>query len=235
MKKKIIVAVVLIGLFAVLYRYAADYLSLEGVKDLQAQFGEVYEKYPVLLPIAYLFVYVAVTALSLPGAAILTLAAGSLFGLTIGTLIVSFASSIGATCAFLVARYLVGETLQSKYGDKLHKVNEGVRKEGAFYLFAMRLVPAFPFFLVNILFALTTIRAIQFYWVSQLGMFAGTVVYVNAGSQLAQIESLSGLLSKEIILSFVVLGLLPIAAKKIIALTRGKIKPKESPVKEDKQ
>ncbi len=220
MLKKISLVIALAVLFGLLYKYAGPYLSLQGIKDVQGNFAELYDKNPVLIPLAFFVAYVVMAALSVPGAAIMTLAAGALFGLWIGLVIVSFASSLGATLAFLAVRYLVGASIQAKYGDKLARINEGVRREGAFYLFAMRLVPAFPFFLINILFALTTLQAAKFYWVSQLGMLAGTAVYVNAGTQLAQIETLRGLLSVPLIASFVALGLFPLAAKKALALLR---------------
>ena len=227
MIKKILLVLAAGALFALLYRYAGDYLSLQGIKDAQGRFAGLYEESPVLVPLAFFAVYVGMAALSVPGAALMTLAAGALFGLLVGLVIVSFASTIGATFAFLAVRYLVGRSIQAKYGSKLERINEGVRREGAFYLFAMRLVPAFPFFLINILFALTPIPALRFYWVSQLGMLAGTAVYVNAGTQLAQIESLQGLLSPTLIGSFVALGIFPLVAKKALALMRGRVGGRE--------
>lgn len=146
----------------------------------------------------------------------MTLAAGALFGLWWGTLIVSFASTIGATCAFLVARYLLKETVQRRFGERLQALNNGVEKDGAFYLFTLRLVPIFPFFLINILMGLTTLRAVTFYWVSQVGMLAGTLVYVNAGTQLAQLDSLGGILSPAILFSFALLGIFPLVTKKVV-------------------
>jgi len=150
----------------------------------------------------------------------MTVAAGAFFGLWWGTLIVSFASSIGATVAFLVSRYLFREWVQKRFGDRLKAINDGVAREGAFYLFTLRLVPVFPFFLINLLMALTPIRTWTFYWVSQVGMLAGTLVYVNAGTQLARIDSLGGLLSPQLLLSFVLLGIFPLLAKKIVALVQ---------------
>jgi uncharacterized membrane protein YdjX (TVP38/TMEM64 family) len=166
--------------------------------------------------IAFL-VYVAVTALSLPGAAVLTLAGGGLFGFLVGLVVVSFASSIGATLACLVSRFLLREWVQNKFGDKLHSINKGIEEEGAFYLFSLRLVPIFPFFVINLVMGLTSMRLVTFYWVSQLGMLAGTMVYVNAGKELAKIESLSGILSPGLIISFVILGLFPLTVKKLLA------------------
>ena len=156
------------------------------------------------------------TGLSLPGAAILTLAGGAIFGLVWGVVIVSFASSIGATLAFLVSRFLLRDWVQAKFGDRLKPINDGIAKEGAFYLFALRLVPAFPFFVVNLAMGLTPIRTATYYWVSQVGMFAGTVVYVYAGTQLAQLTSLKGILSPGLLGAFVLLGLFPFVAKRVV-------------------
>ena len=152
----------------------------------------------------------------------MTLAAGALFGLMWGTVIVSFASSLGATLAFLVSRYLLSETVQKRFGDRLKPINEGIEKDGAFYLFTLRLVPIFPFFLINLLLGLTPIRAATFYWVSQIGMLAGTLVFVNAGTQLAQLDSLSGILSPSLLLSFALLGLFPFIAKKLLAVIKAR-------------
>ncbi|WP_217533491.1 TVP38/TMEM64 family protein [Vibrio metschnikovii] len=191
-------------------------LTLDGIQRHLAQFEQWRTDAPLLVGMLFLAIYVLVTALSLPGAAVMTLAAGALFGLWWGTLIVSFASTIGATCAFLVARYLLKETVQRRFGERLQALNHGVEKDGAFYLFTLRLVPLFPFFLINILMGLTTLRAVTFYWVSQVGMLAGTLVYVNAGTQLAQLESLGGILSPAILFSFALLGIFPLVAKKVV-------------------
>ena len=150
----------------------------------------------------------------------MTLAAGALFGVVQGTLIASFASTIGASLAFLLARFVARDWVQNKFSDQLQAINRGVEEEGGFYLFSLRLIPAFPFFLINIVMALTPIRLWSFYWISQLGMLAGTVVYVNAGTQLSQLESLKGILSADLILSFIALGLLPLVAKKVIKIGR---------------
>ncbi len=191
-------------------------LTLDGVQRHLAQFEQWRSDAPLLVVALFFTVYVLVTALSLPGAAVMTLAAGALFGLWWGTLIVSFASTIGATCAFLVARYLLKETVQRRFGERLQALNHGVEKDGAFYLFTLRLMPLFPFFLINILMGLTTLRAVTFYWVSQVGMLAGTLVYVNAGTQLAQLDSLRGILSPAILFSFALLGIFPLLAKKVV-------------------
>ena len=230
MVKKIIVLVGVVIAMALAWHYGSDYLTLENIKESQQQFHEYYESNTILVLLVFFCTYVGVTALSLPGAAVMTLLAGALFGLLVGTIMVSFASSIGATLAFLVARFLLGEHIQSKYGDKLSKINKGIEEEGAFYLFTMRLIPAFPFFLINILMGCTQMRAVVFYLVSQAGMFAGTVVYVNAGTELAKIEQLKDILSPSLIVAFVVLGLFPLIVKKLMGIFRGgKKKAADSP------
>jgi pyruvate/2-oxoglutarate dehydrogenase complex dihydrolipoamide dehydrogenase (E3) component/uncharacterized membrane protein YdjX (TVP38/TMEM64 family) len=193
------------------------YLDLAFFKEQQAAIEAYRQQNPLLTAGIFFLIYVAVTGLSLPGAAVMTLVAGAIFGLFWGLVIVSFASTIGATLAFLASRLLFKDTVQQKFGDKLRKVNEGVEKEGAFYLFALRLVPIFPFFVINLVMGLTPIRTWTFYWVSQLGMLAGTLVFVNAGTQLAQIESLSGILSPAILGSFALLALFPFIAKRVVA------------------
>jgi pyruvate/2-oxoglutarate dehydrogenase complex dihydrolipoamide dehydrogenase (E3) component/uncharacterized membrane protein YdjX (TVP38/TMEM64 family) len=216
-KNKLVVLVVVVALIAVFFAFdLGRFFSLAYLKSSQAQFAELYQARPALVIGSYLAVYVAVTALSLPGAAILTLAGGAIFGLLAGTVIVSFASSIGATLAFLAARFLLRDSVQARFGARLAEIDRGVAKEGAFYLFTLRLVPLVPFFVINLLMGLTKMKAGTFYWVSQLGMLAGTVVYVNAGTQLAKIESLQGILSPALIGSFVLLGVFPIIAKKIV-------------------
>lgn len=198
------------------------YLTLEGLKGSMDTFQTSIAKNPVVSMAVFFALYVAVTALSLPGAAIMTLAAGALFGLVNGLILVSFASSIGATLAFLVARFILRDAVRAKFGDKIKSFDEGVAKQGAFYLFTLRLVPVFPFFLINLLMGLTALRTFTFYWVSQVGMLAGTVVYVNAGTQLAQLDSLSGILSPTLLLSFVLLGIFPWIAKAIVAVVNSK-------------
>lgn len=195
-----------------------QYLTLTGLKESVDEFSEYIDQNPVLSISVFFAIYVAVTALSLPGAAILTLAAGALFGLWLGLLLVSFASTIGATLAFLSARFVFRDTVKKRFGEKLKKIDEGVEKQGAFYLFTLRLVPVFPFFAINLLMGLTSLKTRTFYWVSQLGMLAGTLVYVNAGTQLAQLDSLSSIVSPDLILSFVLLGIFPWIAKAIVAI-----------------
>ncbi|EGU58398.1 hypothetical protein VINI7043_23947 [Vibrio nigripulchritudo ATCC 27043] len=216
-KKKIFLALGIIG-FIVLW-FSLDlgrFLTLETAKQQQEQLSSLIQDNPLLSSVSYFVIYVIVTALSLPGAAIMTLLGGALFGFGWGLLLVSFASSVGATLAFLFSRFLLRDWVQSKFGDRLSAINEGVEKQGKFYLFTLRLIPVFPFFVVNLLMGLTPIKARDFYWVSQLGMLAGTAVYVNAGTQLAEIDSLAGIISPPILLSFVLLGLFPLIAKKLV-------------------
>ncbi len=217
-KKIALLGVIVAAIFSFFYFDLNSYLTLQGMKDSLDTFQTQIAQNPVLSIGVFFAIYVAVTALSLPGAAILTLAAGALFGLVQGLVIVSFASSIGATLAFLVSRFIFRDTVRNKFKEKLKKIDEGVEKQGAFYLFTLRLVPVFPFFLINLLMGLTSLKTWTFYWVSQVGMLAGTAVYVNAGTQLAQIDSLSGIVSPGLIFSFVLLGIFPWIAKAIVAV-----------------
>ncbi|WP_339866410.1 FAD-dependent oxidoreductase [Pseudohongiella nitratireducens] len=195
-----------------------SYLTLQGMQDALGEFSRWRDTSPYLVSGIFFVIYVAVTSLSLPGAAILTLAAGALFGLGWGLVLVSFASSIGATLAFLVSRFILRDTVQQRFGGRLKTINAGVEREGAFYLFALRLVPLFPFFLINLLMGLTPLKTRTFYWVSQLGMLPGTAVYINAGTQLGSLESLSGIMSPSLLLSFALLGTFPLIAKKLLAV-----------------
>ena len=192
------------------------FLSLEFFATQREAIAAFEEANPLLAAAAFFLLYVAVAALSLPGAALLTLAAGAVFGLAQGFVLVSFASSLGAACAFLIARYLLRDLVRRRFASQLAAIDRGIEKDGAFYLFALRLVPAFPFFAVNLAMAVTPIRAWTFYWVSQAGMLAGTVVYVNAGVQLGQIDSLAGILSWPLLASFALLGVFPLLAKKLL-------------------
>ena len=212
------VLLVLILLCAVISFFAFDldhYLTLETLQQSQGDFEALKAESPWQVASSFFVIYIIVTALSLPGAVIMTLAAGALFGLATGTLLVSFASTIGATLAFLVSRFLLHDSIQNRFGDKLKAINDGIAKDGPFYLFTLRLVPLFPFFLINLLMGLTPLRVTTFYWVSQVGMLAGTLVYVNAGTQLANIDSLAGILSPGLLFSFALLGIFPILAKNI--------------------
>ncbi len=191
------------------------HLTLEALKESQEKFAAMQAQSPWLTTLATFVIYVIVVALSLPGATIMSLAIGALFGFWVGILLVSFASTIGATLAFLASRYVLRDMIQRRLGDRLKGINEGMAKDGALYLFMLRLVPIFPFFLINLLMGLTQIHTATFCWVSQLGMLAGTLVYVNAGTQLARIDSLSGILSPQVLLSFTLLGVFPLLAKRI--------------------
>jgi len=218
-KNRILLIIILIMAISVFFAFdLGQYLTLEYFKSRQAAIDEYRLAHPVLSAAGFFIIYVAVTGLSLPGAALMTLAAGAVFGLARGTLIVSFASTIGATLAFLVSRWLLRELVQRRFGDKLTAANRGIEKDGAFYLFTLRLVPVFPFFIINLVMGLTPIRTWTFYWVSQAGMLAGTLVYVNAGMQLAQLETLSGILSPGLIVSFTLLGLFPLLARKAVEI-----------------
>ena len=193
-----------------------QYFSLAYFQSQQEQIAAFYRAHPVQAAAAFFTLYVAVTGLSLPGAAIMTLAAGAVFGLLWGTLIVSFASSIGATLAFLASRFLFRDVVQSRFGERLRAINAGVQREGAFYLFTLRLVPVFPFFVINLVMGLTPIKTRTFYWVSQAGMLLGTLVYVNAGTELARIHSVKEILSPSLLISFALLGIFPLIAKRIV-------------------
>jgi uncharacterized membrane protein YdjX (TVP38/TMEM64 family) len=197
-----------------------QFLTLEYLKVSQARFAELYAAKPFMVMGVYLVLYVLVTALSLPGAVIMTLAGGGLFGVWKGLVLVSFASTIGATCACFVARFILRNWVQKRFDGKLETINKGVEEEGAFYLFTLRLIPVFPFFMINLVMGLTKMRLTTFFWVSQLGMLPGTLVFVNAGKEIAGIESLSGILSPSLLVSFVILGIFPLAVKKIMGLVR---------------
>ncbi|MFQ5900247.1 MAG: TVP38/TMEM64 family protein [Thermodesulfobacteriota bacterium] len=221
--KKAAIIIIVIGLVVVFKVFDLDqYLTLSYIKTSQERFASLYIGHRALVIAGYMATYIIVTSLSLPGAAILTLAGGALFGLVVGTIVVSFASTVGATLACLVARFLLQDWIQDKFGNKIAKVNEGIEREGPFYLFTLRLIPVFPFWLINLAMGLTKMSLFTFYWVSQAGMLAGTIVYVNAGKELAKIDSLSGILSPGLIISFVLLGLFPITVKKIMALYKSK-------------
>jgi len=217
-KKAILVLVLLSAIVAYFVFDLGQVLSLENFKASQADIVAAKDANPALYISGFFLLYVAVTGLSIPGAAIMTLIAGALFGVLIGTIIVSFASTIGATLAFLSARFVLRDWVQGKFGERLRAIDEGLEKDGAFYLFTLRLIPVFPFFVINLLMGLTRIKTRTFFWVSQLGMLPATIVFVNAGTQISRIESTAGLLSPTLIASFVALALFPWAAKAIVAL-----------------
>ena len=225
-KTKITLLTVIIILVALFFVFdLGQYFNLEYLKEKQAVMDAWYEAEPVTTSITYFLLYIIITGLSLPGAAILTLAAGAIFGVLWGTVIVSFASTIGATLAFLFSRYLFRDAIQGRFADKLSTINRGMAEEGAFYLFTLRLVPIFPFFIINLVMGLTPIKVLTFFLVSQVGMLAGTIVYVNAGTQIAKIEQLKDILSPELLLSFALLGIFPLLAKKSVDYLKKRRQP----------
>lgn len=227
---KIIIALIMIGLIAGFKIFhISDYLSLAYLKESRAQFEALYTEHRFSVIAAYMGAYILVTSLSLPGAAVMGLAAGALFGLVTGTIAVSFASTIGATLACAVSRFIMRDWVQRRFGDKLGMVNSGIEKDGAFYLFTLRLIPAFPFWLINIVMGLTKMPLKTYYWVSQIGMLPGTIVFVNAGKELAEIDSPSGIFSPGLIFSFIILGLFPIAAKKLMLIYINRISSRRNP------
>ena len=221
--RKIAVIIAVLGLATAFKILGLEqYFTLSYIKASQAEFSALYADHRLMVIAAYMVLYILVTSLSLPGAAILTLAGGALFGLLTGTVVVSFASTIGATLACFVSRFILRDWVQRKFAGRLKAVNEGLEREGTLYLFTLRLIPVFPFWLINLVMGLTKMPLRTFYWVSQVGMLAGTIVYVNAGRELAQIDSLSGILSPGLIVSFVLLGLFPLATKKLLSLYKSK-------------
>lgn len=217
-----LVVLVLAFVAAFFYFDLGQYLSLDYLKQQHQSITQFYADNAALTIAGFFAFYVLLAALSLPGAVILTLAAGAIFGFWIGLVIVSFASTMGATLAFLFSRFMFRESVQSRFGSYLSSINAGVEKEGAFYLFTVRLIPAIPFFIVNLLMGLTPIKTGIYAVVSQLGMLPGTAVFVNAGNQLSKIDSLGDILSPALIAAFILLGIFPIAAKKIIGLYKNR-------------
>ena len=216
--KKILIILALAALIVAYFAFGlGDYLTVEGIKQIADDVGGYYARNPAQVIALFFLVYVAVTAASLPGAAVMTLAAGALFGVLVGTIVVSFASTLGATLAFLASRYVLRDTIEARFGERLKAVNQGLERDGAFYLFTIRMIPLFPFFVVNLVMGLTRITAWTYAWVSQVGMLLGTIVYVNAGTQLARIDSLAGIASPAVLISFALLGIAPWFAKAITA------------------
>lgn len=219
-KKLILIGIVASLIAAFFYFDLNEVLNLEYLQEKRGGFIDLYNENPLLIGGGFFLIYVAFAALSLPAATILTLGAGAVFGFWTGLFLVSFSSSIGATLAFLMARYVLRESMESKFGSQLEKINAGVEKEGWLYCFSARLIPAFPFFVVNIVMALTKLKTITFYWSSQLGMLAGTAVYVNAGTQIGDISSISDIAQPKIIGSFILLAIFPFIAKFIMSKIR---------------
>ncbi len=227
--KRIIIFLVIIAsiIFGVVFFDVGNYLSFSELKQRQSELQSLVNNNAFTAAAIFFLIYVLATSVSLPGAAILTLAGGALFGLAQGTILVSFASTIGALFAYLVARYFLHDFVQNKFSDRLKLINKKVEEEGAFYLLFLRLVPVFPFFLINLVMALTPIRAFTFYWVSQLGMFPATLIYVNAGTQIAKISSPSDIASPSLIFALVLLGILPFITKGIMSILKSKRAYKE--------
>ncbi|MFZ3430399.1 TVP38/TMEM64 family protein [Vibrio harveyi] len=220
MNKKLILGLILLATIIFLGVNFGQYLTLENAKAQQEALNTFISENFVFAAATYFFAYITITAFSIPGAAVVTLLGAALFGFWTSLLLVSFASTIGATIAFLSSRYLLREWVQSKFGNKLGAINQGVEKDGAFYLFSLRLIPVFPFFLINLLMGLTPMTIARFYLTSQIGMLPGTAVYLNAGTQLATIDSLSGIVSPTVLASFALLGLFPIIAKWVMNKVR---------------
>ncbi len=222
--RKIILLILVILAIAFFIFDLGQYFSLDYLRDSQSAIEDYKLSHPINSASIYFIVYIIVTGLSLPGAGIMTLAGGAIFGLVWGTILVSFASAIGATIAFLAARFLFRDYVQTRFSKNLEPINKGIKEDGALYLFMLRQVPVFPFFVINLVMALTPIRTVTFYAVSQIGMLAVTVIFVFAGTQLATIKSLNDILSPQLIGSLVLLGLFPLFAKKLILLYKSKRK-----------
>ncbi|BCK03382.1 TVP38/TMEM64 family protein [Vibrio cholerae] len=213
MYKKLIIAIVLIAIAALLVTQFSQYLTLDVAKAKQAELANYIDAHLLQAALIYFVVYVLLTAFSIPGATVVTLLGAALFGFWLSLLLASFASTIGATLAFLSSRFLLRDWVQAKFADKLQTINQGIERDGAFYLLSLRLIPIFPFFLINLVMGLTPISTWRYYWVSQLGMLPGTAVYLNAGTQLAEISSLGEIVSLPVLASFVLLGVFPIVVK----------------------
>jgi len=219
--KKILILIIIVGLIVAVKVFGLDqYLTLSYLKGSLDSLKSLYANHSLMVIAGYFFIYVLTTSLSLPGASPLGIAGGALFGFWTATIVVSFASTIGAALSCSISRFLLRDWIQNKFGDKIAKVNEGIEKEGAFYLFSLRLIPLFPFWMINLAMGLTKMSLLKFYWVSQVGMLPGTMVFVNAGKELAKIESLKGIFSPSLIISFALIGIFPIVIKKILALYR---------------
>lgn len=223
MLKKLLILAALAAVMAAYFGFGlGQYLTFDGMKAAVAGWDAFYSENPAVVLAAFFLAYVAITAASLPGAAIMTLAAGALFGLVVGTVLVSFASTLGAGLAFLSARYVLRDGLEARFGERLRSINAGMERDGVFYLFSLRMIPVVPFFVVNLVMGLTRLPFVTFLWVSQVGMLLGTIVYVNAGTQLARIDSLSGIASPALLASFALLGIAPWLAKLVIGALRAR-------------
>ena len=221
-KKLLLATLIAIVLILLLLFDMHHYLTLEYLKSSKDKLDAYYQANPLFVLGTYFFIYLASTALSLPGAAVLSMAGGALFGLIAGTLVVSFASTIGATLAMLIARVLLRDWVKNRFTSQMATINVGMLKEGTFYLFTLRLLPAVPFFAINLVMGLTSIRIVTFFWVSQLGMLPATLVYVNAGSELEKIQTIDQILSPSLIISFLLLAIFPLMVKKILTAIQAK-------------
>lgn len=227
MTGKWIIVILIIGSIILFFSTGMHhYLTLDFIKASQTRYQEIYGQNPVGVIAAFVAFYIPAIALNLPGAAVMGLAAGALFGTLAGTIIISFASSIGAVLSCLLSRYLLRDWIQNRFGTGLKTINQGISNEGVFYLFSLRLIPVIPFFLINMAMGLMPMRLWTFYWVSQLGMLPGTAVVVNAGSQLSQIESMDSIVSPGFLISLAVLGLFPLISKKLLTIYRNHSSPK---------
>jgi uncharacterized membrane protein YdjX (TVP38/TMEM64 family) len=223
--KKAALLLVVLVLFGTAYWKFGDALSLQALAEKEAGLRQFQAEHPVLIYGLAFLVYVAVTGLSLPGATAMTLIIGWFFGMGRGLVLVSFASTAGATLAFLFSRFLLRDTIQRRFGDRLRHFNEALRREGAFYLFTLRLIPVVPFFVINLVMGLTPLKTGTFWWVSQVGMLPGTLVYIYAGSAVPSLQTLAdqgarGILTPQMLTAFVLLGLFPLIVKKLMARFR---------------
>ncbi|MGE4295400.1 MAG: TVP38/TMEM64 family protein [Campylobacterales bacterium] len=218
----LLVAAIAVVIGLLIWADVGRYLNFEYLKTHYHALQSLYHEHPAVFVLAYFVAYVIITGLSFPGAVIISLAGAAVFGFWVALIVISFASTIGATLAFLSSRFLLREWVQTRFAGKLEPINKGFEKEGAFYLFTLRLVPLFPFFMINLVMGLTPLRVRTYFWVSQLGMLPGTAVYINAGTQLGQLDSLQGIMSPAFLISFALLGVFPLIAKKAMVPLRAR-------------
>ena len=220
--KIVLTGLILIAAACLIYIGPEKYLNLDFIKSKLDQLTNYRQQNPITMVLLYSGIYIAVTAASIPGALILTLLGGAIFGFALGSVIVLVSATIGATIAFLVARYLFDDLVQNRMGDRLTSIRENFRKEGALYLFSLRLVPVIPFFAINLLMGLTSIKTSTYVGASLIGMAPGTMVFINTGTQLAKLDSIKGLLSPALIGSFVLLAVFPYIAKYFLKLIKNR-------------
>jgi uncharacterized membrane protein YdjX (TVP38/TMEM64 family) len=218
--KSFIIIFFLASMMAGFFFDIGQYFSFETIKEQHEKLILLIDSNFIFYFILFFFIYIIVTAFALPFAAIKTVLAGALFGLIPGVILTSFASSIGSTLCFLMSRFVLRDFVQNKYSKYLDKINKGIKEDGIYYLFFLRLSPIFPFFIINLVFGLTKMKTMTFYIISQIGMLIGTVVFVNAGVQLSKISSMSDILSFNLILSFILIGLVPLIIKKLIQIIK---------------